>query len=39
MAEELAKKRTKIRGGHQAQVKRVLDDIGTTLEHYDQARK
>ena len=39
MAEELAKKRTKIRGGHRAHVKRVLDDVGTTLENYDQTRK
>ena len=39
MAEELAKKRTKIRGGHRARVKRVLDDVGTTLENYDQTRK
>ena len=31
MAEELAKKRTKIRGGHRAHIKRVLDDVGTTL--------
>ena len=39
MAEELAKKRTTIRGGHRAHVKRVLDDVGTTLENYDQTRK
>ena len=39
MADERAKKRTKIRGGHQAHVKRVLDDVGTTLENYDQTRK
>ena len=39
MAKELAKKRTKIRGGHRARVKRVLDDVETTLENYDQTRK
>ena len=39
MAEELAKKRTKIQGGHRAYVKRVLDDVGTTLEDYNQSRK
>ena len=33
------KKRTKLRSGHRAHVKRALDDVGSTLENYDQTRK